>query len=135
MFPNTRLDSKPKTPTGASLVAQWLRIPWPVQETRVRALIREDPTCHGATKPCTTTEARMPRAGAPQQEEHHKKPAPPLIVSSSCSPSSNEDPAQPKRNNLQKVLTEVCYLMRLDGKLIKADSLGEKLCALLWRDE
>ena len=33
------------------LVAQWLRICLPVQGTRVRALVREDPTCHGATKP------------------------------------------------------------------------------------
>ena len=36
---------------GASLVAQWLRICLPMQETRVRALVWEDPTCHGATKP------------------------------------------------------------------------------------
>ena len=34
-----------------SLVAQWLRIHLPVQGTRVRALVREDPTCCGATKP------------------------------------------------------------------------------------
>ena len=36
---------------GASLVVQWLRICLPMQRTRVRALVREDPTCHGATKP------------------------------------------------------------------------------------
>ena len=36
---------------GASLVAQWLRIRLPMQGTRVRALVREDPTCRGATKP------------------------------------------------------------------------------------
>ena len=35
----------------ASLVAQWLRIRLPIQGTRVRALVREDPTCHRATKP------------------------------------------------------------------------------------
>ena len=35
----------------ASLVAQWLRICLPVQGTRVQALVREDPTCRGATKP------------------------------------------------------------------------------------
>ena len=34
----------------ASLVAQWLRILLPMQETWVRALVREDPTCRGATK-------------------------------------------------------------------------------------
>ena len=36
---------------GASLVAQWLRIRLLMQGTRVRALVREDPTCRGATKP------------------------------------------------------------------------------------
>ena len=36
---------------GTSLVAQWLRIHLPMQGTRVRALVREDPTCRGATKP------------------------------------------------------------------------------------
>ena len=41
--------------SGASLVAQWLRIRLPMQGTRVRALVREDPTCRGATKPCATT--------------------------------------------------------------------------------
>ena len=36
----------------ASLVAQWLRIHLPVQGTRVwQALVQEDPTCRGATKP------------------------------------------------------------------------------------
>ena len=35
----------------ASLVAQWLRIRPPRQGTRVRALVQEDPTCRGATKP------------------------------------------------------------------------------------
>ena len=37
--------------TGASLVAQWLRICLLMQGTRVRALVWEDPTCHGATRP------------------------------------------------------------------------------------
>ena len=32
-------------------MAQWLRIRLPMQGTRVRALVREDPTCGGATKP------------------------------------------------------------------------------------
>ena len=81
----------------ASLVAQWLRIRLPMQGTRVWALVREDPTCRGATKPvchnywastleptshnhwtckpqllslwATTTEAHVPRACAPHQEK------------------------------------------------------------------
>ena len=36
---------------GASLVAQWLRICLSMQETQVQALVWEDPTCRGATKP------------------------------------------------------------------------------------
>ena len=67
-------------------MAQWLRIRLPMQQTRVQALVREDPTSHGATKPrapqllslcsrahepqllslcATTTEAHEPRAHAP----------------------------------------------------------------------
>ena len=33
------------------LVVQWLRICLPMQGTRVRARVREDPTCRRATKP------------------------------------------------------------------------------------
>ena len=40
-----------KASSRASLVAQWLRICLPMQGTRVRALVWEDPTCHGATRP------------------------------------------------------------------------------------
>ena len=67
---------------GASLVAQWLRIGLPVQGTRVRALVWEDPTCRGATKPVSHNYwawaleptnhnywAHVPRARAPQQEK------------------------------------------------------------------
>ena len=35
----------------ASLVARWLRICLPMQGTRIRALVWEDPTCRGATGP------------------------------------------------------------------------------------
>ena len=35
----------------ASLVAQWLRVRLPMQGTWVRAPVREDLTCCGATKP------------------------------------------------------------------------------------
>ena len=40
-----------KETSRTSLVTQWLRIHLPMQGTRVRALVREDPTCCGATKP------------------------------------------------------------------------------------
>ena len=40
-----------KKKTGASLVAQRLGVCLPMQGTRVRALVWEDPTCRGATGP------------------------------------------------------------------------------------
>ena len=40
-----------KLKAWASLVAQWLRIRLPMQGTRVRALVWEDPTCRGAAGP------------------------------------------------------------------------------------
>ena len=43
-------DIKNSVP-GTSPVAQWLRIHLPMQGTRVRALVWENPTCRRATKP------------------------------------------------------------------------------------
>ena len=40
-----------RTYCRAFLVVQWLRIRLPMQGTWVRALVREYPTCCGATKP------------------------------------------------------------------------------------
>ena len=45
------VSSRQEAGAWASLVAQWLRIRLPMQATRVRALVREVPTCRGATKP------------------------------------------------------------------------------------
>ena len=56
-------------PPGASLVAQWLRICLPMQVTRVRALVWEDPTCRGAVRPVSHNYwACASGACAPQQE-------------------------------------------------------------------
>ena len=51
-FKNGKKKKKKKmVHSGPSLVAQWLRIHLPVQKTWVQSLVREDPTCQGATKP------------------------------------------------------------------------------------
>ena len=65
---------------GTSLVVQGLRVHLPTRETQVTSLVREDPTCWGATKPV------HPRVNAPQQEtllqwEAHA----PQLESSLCS--------------------------------------------------
>ena len=67
---------------GTSLVAQWLRIRLPAQETRFDSWSGKIPHAAKQQSPCTTTtepvpynpratatEARAPRARAPQQEK------------------------------------------------------------------
>ena len=59
-----------KNDLGTSLVEQWLRVRLPMQGTRVRSLIREDPRASEQLSPrATTTEARALTARAPQQEK------------------------------------------------------------------
>ena len=44
-----QLEKEQKSPeVGTSLVVQWLKICLPMQVTRVRALVWENPKCHGA---------------------------------------------------------------------------------------
>ena len=87
----------------ASLVAQWLGICLPMQGTRVRALVWEDPTCHGATRPVShncwacASGACAPRRERPRWWEAR---APRWGVAPACGnwrgPSHrNEDPTQP----------------------------------------
>ena len=93
---------------GASLVTQWLRVCLLMQGTRVRALVWEDPTCHGATRPVSHNcwacasgacalqqerprwwEARAPRWRVAPARRNWRKPS-----------HRNEDPTQPKINKL-----------------------------------
>ena len=46
--------------SGASPLAEWIRISLPVQGTQVQSLVQEDPTCRAATKPMpATTEPKL----------------------------------------------------------------------------
>ena len=68
-IPKLHSKSLLKTQSGASLVAQWLRICLPMQGTRVRALVWEDPTCRRAIGPMSHNYwACASGACAPQQE-------------------------------------------------------------------
>ena len=72
----------------ASLVAQWLRICLPMQGTRVRALVWEDPTCRGAAGPIgTATEParlepvlRNKRGRDSERPAHRDEEGPPLAA-------------------------------------------------------
>ena len=123
-----------------SLVAQWLRIRLPMQGTWVWALVWEDPTCHGATKPmhhncwactlepepqllntrATTTEAHTPRAHALQQEKPLQWEA--LTLQRRVAPArrnqrkpvhSNKDPMQPKIKYKIINLKKIKYLLNI----------------------
>ena len=91
---------------GASLVMQWLRVCLPMQGTRVRALVWEDPTCRGAATPMSHNYwACVSGACAPQQERPWQWEARALrwrVAPARCNwrkPSHrNEDPTQPKIN-------------------------------------
>ena len=110
-------------PTGTSLVAQWLRIRLPMQGTRVRSLVREDPMCCGATKPVRQSYwacalepvshnywARTPQLLKPTHLEpvlHNEKPpamrSPHIITKSSpCSRQLEKASAQQWRPNTVK---------------------------------
>ena len=45
------IKKKKKNKLGAYLVVQGIRICLPTQGTQIQALIQEDPTCPGTTKP------------------------------------------------------------------------------------
>ena len=62
-----------------SLVAQWLRTCLPMQGTGVRALVQEDPTCCGATKPVRHNYwACALEPVLRSKRSHHNKGQPPL---------------------------------------------------------
>ena len=104
----------------ASLVAQWLRVCLPMQGTRVRALVWEDPTCHGATKPMShNCWACASGACAPQRERPRQwvARAPRWRVAPTCcnwrKPSHrNEDLTQPKINKFKKKKKKKRFFLR-----------------------
>ena len=81
---------------GTSLVVQCLGVHLPIKGEGVPFLVREDPTFHGATKPCyTDTEASTLEPTLSIKRSHHtEKPT-------HC---GGKDPGQPKIN--EKEFTE-----------------------------
>ena len=90
----------------ASLVAQWLRIYLSMQETRVQALVREDPTCRGATKP-----VRCNYWACPLEPASHNYWArmPPLLKPMYLEPASyNYSACVPQLLSRRATTTEAC---------------------------
>ena len=90
---------------------QWLRIRLPMQGTRVRALVWEDPTCRGATKlVCHNYWARVPQLLKPaclepvlcNKRSHHNKKPRTATKSSPRSPQLEKVRAQQRRPNTAK---------------------------------
>ena len=84
----------------ASLVAQWLRVCLPMQGTRVRALVWEDPTCHRAAGPGSHNYlACASGACAPQQEAAIVRGPRTAMKSGPCLPQLEKALAQKRRPN------------------------------------
>ena len=91
----------------------------PIKGARVRFLVRRDPTCHGATKPCSTATEASTLEPTPsiKRSDHTEKPK-------HC---SGKDPAQPeiKREFTEKVtlhsggisndMRHICHERRTQG--------------------
>ena len=94
--------------SGASLVAQWLRIRLPMQGAQVRALVQEYPTCCGATKPVH----RNYWACALEPASHNYRAGMPQLLKPAClepvlcneKPPQWEARAQQRRPNTAKNL-------------------------------
>ena len=104
-------------------MAQWLRICLPMQGTRVRALVWEDPTCHGATKPAIhnywarMTQLLKPTCLAPvlrhKRNHHNEKPRHrnkewPLLAATRESCAQQQRPNADK-NKLKKKKKDHCF--------------------------
>ena len=122
-----------------SLVVQWLGIRLPMQGTQIRSLVREDPTCRGATKPvrhnywaCALEPAshnywaHVPQLLKPVHLEpvlhkrSHRATARngPHSTQLEKTPRSNEDPTQPKSKiNKQKSVWRRIYMNHFGPKL------------------
>ena len=89
-------------------MAQWLRIRLPRQRTRVRALVWEDPTCRGATKPVPPqllslcSRAREPRAVPATREATAMRSLRTAMKSSPRSPQLEKARAATKTQCSQK---------------------------------
>ena len=71
------VDSASRVKSRTSLVVQWLKVHLSMQATRVRSLVREDSTSHGAAKPMHHNyRAHSLEPTLCKRRHHNEKPAP-----------------------------------------------------------
>ena len=125
-------------------MAQWLRIRLPMQGTRVRALVREDPTCRWATKPMRHNYwaralehtshnywARMPQLLKPvhlelvlcNKRSHHMRSPRTTTKSSPLLSATRESPraatkTQPSQKKKKKKKANIYYVCPVLGMLL-----------------
>ena len=113
-----------------SLVAQWLRIRLSMQETWVRALVQEDPTCCGATKhmcqnywactleptshnywthapqllkpPCLEPVLRKERSHQNEEPSHRNEEQPPLAATRESPCAATKTQCRPKKKKKKR---------------------------------
>ena len=104
----------------ASLVAQWLRVCLPIQGTRVRALVWEDPTCHGATGPVShNCWACASGACAPQREAAIVRGLRTAMKSGPRLPQLEKALAQKQRPNTAKNKPNIFNLFNTVARAVK----------------
>ena len=95
-----------------SLVSQWLGIYLPMQGTRVRSLVRDDPTCCRATKPVNSGYwAHTPmllnkRSHCNEKPTHHNLRVAPTRHNWRKPARNSEDPAQPEQTDRKSLQSE-----------------------------
>ena len=91
-------------------MVQWLRICLSVQETQVRSLVWEDPTCLRAAKPvlhyqaCTLESVLYKKRSHCNENPTRSAREEPLLPELEKSTHSNEDPVQPKINKIKNFI-------------------------------
>ena len=109
-----------KSCQGPSLVAQWLRICLPMQGTRVWALVREDPTCRGATKPvrhsywaCALEPVLCNKRGhLSEKPVHHNEEWPPLTATRK-SPRAATKTQRSQKKKKKKPRQNICIIKKM----------------------
>ena len=86
-----------------SLLAQWIRIHLSMQETQVRSLVWEDPTCTEQQSPCATTPEPSCLKAVLHRERSRRNEKPGRgSQEQRCSPQAEKVQAQPQRRSTAK---------------------------------